>query len=149
MEEEKLYIARLAVSHFNEQFQTTYDYTRFEVITIAPNPNTTYGFEIYTYRLDDYLRLRLYVTLGDTMFIAPYRIYDEMNSTTGLGDEIFVTDSVVDNEFLYLTNNYIRRSAPNLVGDPTILPIILNEDGADGLLMEGGDYILLEDAVQP
>ena len=145
MDEEKLYIANLAVMKYNEQYGFNYDYRNFEVVSIPPNTNTDFAFEIYTRRFDDYLRLRVYFTIGNYFFISPYRIYDQPNTNTGIGDEIFVTDSVADDVFLSLTNNLIRQSSPNLTEDASLLPIIIQEENGLPILMESGDYILREE----
>lgn len=140
----KQFIIELAVNAFNIQFTRSFDYKDFDVITIRNNPNSHCAFEVYTTRFDDNLRFRLYVTLGNINHVGTYILKEQIDNYVGTGDELFVADAVLDQEFLYLNNNQIRQANCSIDHDVTKLKVLIKENG-DALLLENGDFILLED----
>lgn len=140
------FIIELAINAFNAQYKADFKYADFDVVTIAPGTNSVCGFEIHTTRFDDNLRLRLYTNIGKISYVGKYALKEDQDNHPGSGDELFVADAVLDDEFLYLNNNQIRRSSCSVAQDLTKLMILLQED-ASALLLENGDYILLEEGI--
>jgi hypothetical protein len=142
----KRFIVELAVSAYNMQYKTKFNYNDFDVYTIPVNPNSRCAFEIYTTRFDDNLRLRLYANFGVISYVGKYTLKEDKDGHPGSGDELFVADAMIDNEFFYLNNNQIRQSGCSMTVDVNRLDILLQENGSP-LLLEDNDYILLEEAL--
>lgn len=140
------FIIELAVNAFNVQFKKNFKYSDFDVVSIPPNTNSTCGFEVHTTRFDDNFRLRLYTTLGVISHVGKYALKEDKDNYPGSGDELFVADAMLDNEFLYLNNNQIRQSSCSIAQDLSKLLILLQEDSS-ALLLEDGNYILLEEGI--
>lgn len=143
--DERNFIINLAVTAFNVQFGFNYNPIDFDVVAIPENTNSHCGFEIYTTRFDDYLRMRLYCNFGSVNTVGTYRLNVDTSIIAGLGDEVFVADAVLDNEFLYSGSNFIRMSCPELGADISRLQIMITEDEIQ-LTFEDGEDILLEEA---
>lgn len=138
------FIIELAVNAFNLQFNRSFSYDEFDAISIENNPTSHCAFEIYTTRFDDNFRLRLYTSLGNINRVGTYVLKEQIENYPGSGDELFVADAILDQEFLYLNNNQIRQSGCSIAQDISKLMILLQENG-DALLLENGDFILLEE----
>lgn len=131
----KSFIIQLVVSAYNDQTSKKMVVDDFDVKGIKKNQNSDAGFEVFTKRADDWLRLRIYATFSATNEVGPFRVEEqETISQIGSGDEVFVADAYLDREFFYGDNNYIRR-----------LIDIADDDVGNALLLESGDALLLED----
>lgn len=134
--EMRLFLAQLAVDAYNAQRKpkVKFNYTDFDVVSITPNNNSKFAFELNTIRTDDYFRLRLYCNLSSIIKIGTYRLYDQAGHGTGLGDEIWVSDSLLNNDFLVFHNNLVRQSQTVIKSDESLLNVLLCEDGANAIV---------------
>lgn len=139
--DEKLYLIALAVSAYNEQFGYAYVPGDFDVKSIEPNNNADFGFEFLTPRYDDFLRLRLYGKFGNGTWLSPYRVDVDVIAISGPGDEVFVADAVFDYSLLYNTDNFIRRSFPNLILNLDLLDVLITDDN-EILITDDGEELL-------
>lgn len=136
---DKAIIANIAVTRYNEQFGTKFNPADFDVFSIQPAYSNTHGYEIYTERNDDSLRLHLYFNIGQKDDFMPYRLENDLQDIKGeLGDEVFVTIGLVDRYYIESRQalfGWIDRSFDEL-------PILLQENG-EPLLTEDDGFILL------
>lgn len=142
------FIIQLAVMAFNAQYNRHYKPEDFDVHSVKGihDNQSRVVYEIYTQRRDDYLRLRLYCTLGNRDVVGRFSLYDQANRPTGLGDEIFAADAVLDNNFLRTHNNIIREGFIDLLPAPWLEAILMmEENGTEPILLEDGGYIYLEE----
>lgn len=139
----KVYIINLIVSNYNKQFGTKYLNDDFEIMNISSLQNTDCGFEVYTKREDDYLRLRFYATYANQTIVGRFSYYVEKNSDIPLGDEIFVANGYLNIDNLGDRARVILKSCPafDLTGYEGIL---LDENNLAFITGEDGTAILLE-----
>ena len=136
--EEKRFLLRLGVSAFNTQFNLKYAPEQFDVFQIPANKNSDFGFEFRTLLSTDYVRFRLYCTIGNTDSVGMFFLYDEVNRSVGPGDEIYVADAQLSNEFLYSGNNQIRQAFTLATYAPPVDSIYLQAENEDILMAEDG-----------
>lgn len=98
---EKTFIISMALDKYNSQFGTKFQAKNFEIFSIDPNIYYEKAYEIYSTRVDDYLRLRVYFNISDKDFLGPYRLeVTGPAQTAGLGDEVFVAIGTFDKYYL-------------------------------------------------
>lgn len=140
---EREFLIFLAIQQYNYQYNMHLTIADCDVMSIQPGVGSELGYEVTTVRLDDYVRLRIYLNIEDRDMLAPYTLDNsEGTATAKLGDEVFVAYGKVDRCHIY-DNNYKFRWLGNDIGR---LNILLTEDGAP-LITEDGGYLLLEDGV--
>ena len=94
--EEVDYLVRTAVDRFNLQYGERLAYDQMRIFSIPPEANSDLGYELFTIRQDDYVRLRLFILLGQVCD-TPYRLEtDDTFIYEGLGDEVFCTIHGID-----------------------------------------------------
>ena len=135
------YLIQTAVDRFNFQYGEHLTYDEMRIFSISPEENSDLGYELFTIRQDDYVRLRLFILLGQVCD-TPYRL--ETDNTfiyDGLGDEVFCTIHGIDAvtmaaegfKFPWLT---LEAQVPfNTLSTEDFIPLI-TEDGLY-LLAEG------------
>lgn len=142
------FVIRLAVDAFNHQFGYNFNHGAFDLISIDTESQTHCAFEVYTTRFDDQLRLRCYANLGSKNHVGQYVLKENDDPTIGNpGDQVptvFVANMELDQEFLHLNNNFIRKSGCQFDVDLMRLMILLKES-QEAFTMEDGSYVLLEE----
>lgn len=137
---EKQFIIQFALHRFNRQYNRKLKLQDFDAKSITPNRHSQLAYEIFSVRLDDYVRLRMYLSYHRYDQIGPYRLEVDGSLGTGvLGDEVYVCQGTIDR--FYIESGTYKFAV--LEEDITLWNLTLSEDG-DGLITEGGDYILLE-----
>lgn len=137
---EKQFIIQFALQRFNQQYNRQLQVIDFDAKSITPNYTSQLAYEVFSVRLDDYVRLRMYLTYHTYDNIGPYRLEVDGSLGTGvLGDEVYVCQGTIDR--FYVESGTYKFAV--LEEDITLWNLTLSEDG-DGLITEGGDYILLE-----
>lgn len=137
---EKQFIIQFALQRFNKQYKRKLKLKDFDAKSIPPNRFSQLAYEIFSVRLDDYVRLRLYLNFHRYDNVGPYRL--EVDGTEGvgvLGDEVYVCHGTIDR--FYVESGTYKFAV--LEQDITLWNLLLTEDG-DGLITEDGEYILLE-----
>lgn len=143
---EKEFLMALALSTFNSQFNRAMKVDDCDIKTITPAYGFKYGYEINTVRLDDFLRMRIYLNVGDTDALGNYTLNMDEGITDGKGtliDEVWVANGTVDRFWI---DSYQYRFVTTLYIDDARIAILLTEDN-QALLTESGEYILLENGV--
>ena len=128
------YLIQTAVDRFNFQYGEQLLYDEMRIFSIPPESNSDLGYELFTIRQDDYVRLRLFILLGQICDIS-YRL--ETDATfiyNGLGDEVFCTIHGIDAEVIRV-NNFkfewltLEEQVPfGTLSTETLIPLI-TEDG--------------------
>lgn len=137
---EKQFIIQFAIQRFNRQYKRKLRIQDFDAKSIPPNRFSEKAYEVFSVRLDDYIRLRIYLTFSKHDKTGPYRLEVDGSEGTGvLGDEVYVCQGTVDR--YYLESGLYKFDA--LEEDVTLWNLALSE-GDDALITETGDYILLE-----
>ena len=140
---EREFLIFLAIQQYNYQYNMSLSVAGCDVRSIVPGIGSELGYEVTTVRLDDFVRLRIYLNIEDRDQLAPYTLDNsEGTATAKLGDEVFVAYGKVDRNHIY-DDNYKFRWLGN---DLSRLKILMTEDDTP-LITEDGDYILLEDGV--
>lgn len=96
------YTLKIFNGHYNKDFQPQ----DFTIKSITPSYDSTHGYEIYTKRTNDYLRIRLYFNITADSKVRLIRLEQEANNyLPGInGDEIYVILSDMPS---YFTDNLI------------------------------------------
>jgi len=138
---EKQFIIQLAVAKFNQQYNRSLDYSDFDAMSIPNNIYSNLAYEVFSVRMDDYVRLRMYLTFDNVDILPNYRL--EVDNTTvigALGDEVFVTFGTID--------RYYRDSGlykfQTMYKDETLWDILICEND-EVLSLESDEMIILED----
>lgn len=137
---EKDFLIGLAILQFNLQFKKKFLVEECDIVSIPPNSYSDRGYEVTTLRMDDLVRMRIYVTFDVEFNSSAYRLEttgEEVRSA--LGDEVYVADIRVP-RYYKDTGTYKFRT---LLQDFTKLPIFLAENGVP-FLSEGYLYFLPE-----
>lgn len=137
---EKEFLTSIALLQFNLQFKKKFLVEECDIVTIPANSFSNRGYEITSLRLDDLVRMRIYVTFGTEFHASPYRLEttgEEMRSA--LGDEVYVSDIKIPS---YYKDEGIYKFR-TLLPDYTKLPVFLAENGVP-FLSEGYLYFLPE-----
>lgn len=142
LKETKEFLIGLALRGYNEQFQTKYKTSDFDVVSIR-HKLYKYSFEVFTKRDDDSLRLRMYLEPGAKTSIGLFRMYEHEQGWIGTGDEVFVTYGNLGSDFFAYCNNSIRRLVDLSSTDYQNMAVALLEDGTP-LLLEDNSYLHLE-----
>lgn len=97
LQSEDSFLRRFAVDRFNRQYGKNFDPDRCEIRSIVPGYNKTYGYEITTARTDDFVRMKIFFSLGNLDQLSPYRLEVDGKVATGsLEDEVYVAVGVVN-----------------------------------------------------
>lgn len=137
---EKEFIIQFAIRHFNQQYHHNLLVADCDAKSIQPNQFSSHAYEVFSVRLDDYVRMRLYLSFSTFDNLGPYRLeVDGSEAVNQLGDEVYVCSGTID-RYYYESGMY---KFPWLNEDVALWNLLLNEDG-DALLTESGEYILLE-----
>jgi len=140
---EREFLISLAINRFNLQFNRTFQISDFDVKSIQPAYKCSRGYEVYSVRFDDFLRLRVYFNFGNGTSLGPYRLETDITHAVGvLGDEVFVSFGEIDSDFKNLDIFKFQDSDI----DVTRYQILIAENN-EAILTEDGEYILLEDGV--
>lgn len=135
---EKEFLIGIAITQFNVQFGRKFLTSDFDIMSIDPNSYSDRGYELVTIRLDDQVRLRMYVTFADDFFVSGYRLVNTGDAVLGaLGDEIYVSDVRVPRSYLE-DGIYKFRT---LTTDWSLLPITLTEQNQPLVSMDGIYFI--------
>ena len=138
---EKEFLIGLALLQFNVQYSRRFIPSEFDIMSIPPNSYSDRGYEVISIRLDDQVRLRIYLTFDFDFFTAPYRVVNSGDEVAGtLTDEVYVTDIKIP-RYYYDDGIYKFR---NLTLDWYKLPVFLTEDGKPFLLEDGTLYHIPE-----
>lgn len=138
---EKDFIIQLALSSFNNQYNRNILITDCDAKSILPNQYSTIAYEVFSVRLDDYVRLRMYLDFGTTDNLGRYRLEVDGSEGVGiLGDEVYVTTGFID--------RYYKESGLykfNWMGiDTGLWNIFLSESGDELVTEDTGDLFILE-----
>lgn len=97
LQSEELFLLNTAVKAFNKQYGRTIDPQLCTIRSVTPAYGKTHGYEITTARTDDFLRMRLYFSLGKLDAFSPYRVELQGEVAAGsLTDEVYVATGVVN-----------------------------------------------------
>ena len=138
--EEVDYLVRTAVDRFNLQYGERLSYDQMRIFSIPPEANSDLGYELFTIRQDDYVRLRLFILLGQVCD-TDYRL--ETDNTfiyDGLGDEVFCTIHGIDR----VTLTAEGWKFPWLTLEEQIPLFALATEDYIPLITEDGHYLLTE-----
>jgi hypothetical protein len=142
MATEREFLIQMALDKYNSQYNKNFTVSDCDIITIPARVNFDLSYEIFTTRLDDFLRLHMHLLFGAGDGLQNYRL--ETDGTThidSLGDEIFVTTGTIDR---YYKESRVYKFQPISPTD-ALLPILLDEKGY-AILVENGDFLPLETA---
>ncbi len=141
--DDKQFLIFLAVDAFNTQFGRNYKPTDFDCTRIETDHRTRCAFEFFTITPTDSLRLRLFCQFATINRVFPYQLnVAGVAVDLELGDEVWVADAFLDQEFLYAGNNFIRRSCPDIVSNPTDYIVLTAEDDTYLLTEDGAEIVL-------
>lgn len=143
---EREFLIKLAIDKFNTQFNSDILINECDIYSIPATFSTNLGYEIYTRRADDNLRLRIYLLINNYDSLMDYRVEvdPQKNFIGGLGDEIFVAIGTLDRyykEQKIYTFNWLSPSGSSDVS------AILLEDGRPIMLEDGSGFLQLESAL--
>lgn len=137
---EKEFLLQIALTKFNNQFGRNLLVKEFDIMSIPPNSYSDRGYEIISIRLDDLLRMRMYLTFGTDFFASSYRLENTGDAELGgLGDEVQVTDVKVPK--YYLDEGIYKFRT--LTIDWSLLPVTLTEKQLP-FISETGIYLIPE-----
>ena len=137
---EKEFLIGLALLQFNIQFNRKFLVSECDIVSIVPNSYSDRGYEIVTNRLDDLVRMRIYITFDTEFHASPYRLDNNGAVVSGgLGDEVYVSDMKIPKYYLDEGIYKFRW----LEADLSRLPVFLTEDGVP-FLTELGMYFIPE-----
>ena len=101
LQSEELFLLNTAVKAFNKQYGRSIDPQLCTIRSIPGAYGKTYGYEILTARTDDFLRLRMYFSIGGLDAFSPYRIELQGDTAVGsLADEVYVMNGVVNRYYV-------------------------------------------------
>jgi hypothetical protein len=135
------HIKELAIKFFNSQFERNLIAHKFDLICIPKKINYPIAFEIFTEDKSDFLRLRVYLSLGKEDNLQEYKL--EVNSPYTEGsntDEVWVALGTLDTYNLesgYMKENNLLNCTDEELG------VILDENGQP-LLAEFFGFLLIE-----
>ena len=142
----KDYLIALALTRFNTQLKLNLTVDYFDAITIRRNTQAQVTYELYSTRSDDHMRIRLHCTLGNvSRVINAFTVCDDTSDLDGEGDDVYVADATLDNTFLMINNNQVRRMFDKLDIDPVRYGTIVTEDGIP-IISELDEFILREES---
>lgn len=138
---EREFLIQLAVNTFNAQYGKHIEAINCDIKSITPNLFSTLAYEVYTVRMDDFVRLRMYLEFNNYDDLGRYRLEVDGSSGVGiLGDEVYVASGYVD--------SYYRDSGLYKFGwldvDIATWGILLAEDDVVLITEDIGDYLILE-----
>lgn len=133
------FLINLAVSEYNDQYGAAFKPKDFDIKSLRPSVNFDKGYEIYTVRTDDFLRLRMYFAFGNRTDFGPFKLeVDGKKFVAELGDEVFVTLGSVED---YYKNEGIYKF--RWIGEnPGGLFILADQDKAPIVLANGLQLII-------
>lgn len=138
--DDKRFLKQLALVKFDQQYNRFLNIDELDIFSIAPDYAMERGYEIFTVYPSDKFRIRIYVNFTNRDFLNDYRLEVDNNEiTNALGDEVFVAMGEVDKD--YITSG--QTSFP-WIPIPVTAGMMLIQENGEPLLLESGDYILLE-----
>jgi len=143
---EELFLIKLTVDKYNEQYRKNYSYSSFCIKSITPAYQHNRGYELIRNVPGSFLILHVYFLFTNKNVVRNYRLEVHPTLKQGvLGDEIYVALGEIDN--FYLEEKIYKFNTPiNTCGDapePVETFYLLQENG-DRYLTEDGSFILLE-----
>lgn len=137
---EKEFLIGLALQQFNSQYRKKFKVQDCDIISIPANSYSDRGYEISTARMDDLVRMRIYLKFDTIFQTSPYRLESTDPFIKGaLGDEVYVSDMKIHSYYIEQGIYKFRQLTP----DWGKMPILLTEDGIP-LLSEEGYYLIPE-----
>lgn len=138
---EQEFLLSLAVGQYNRQFSKRTKIEEYDIRSIKPRVGYRLGYEISTKIDHDYVRMRIYLNLGDSDVVSTYlmRVEEGFLSKENLEDEVLVAFGTVDR--WYVTERVYRFSP--IKNSELSDPFIFLEDGTR-LLLENGESFELE-----
>jgi hypothetical protein len=140
------FIKQFAITAFNEQFDDDRDWRDFKVLTIAANRTSQFGYEICDFHPTNPLKIHLYVSLISENRLSKYQLCDVVNQSGGYLEKVFVANAEFNEDFLYIDNNYVRRSQPKVYSLVDLEHGILDEETGEYILAENDEVLLAETA---
>ena len=137
---EKEFLISIALLQFNLQFNRKFLVDECDIVSLPANSYSDRGYEVTTIRLDDLVRMRIYVTFDSEFHASPYRLDNTGLEMRGaLGDEVYVSDIKIPRYYIDQGIYKFRTLTP----DYTLLPVFLTEAGMP-FLTENFLYLLPE-----
>ena len=137
---EKEFLIGIALLQFNLQFKKSFLVEECDIVSIPSNSYSDRGYEVTTLRMDDLVRMRIYITFDTEFHASPYRLDNTgIEMRAQLGDEVYVSDIKIPR---YYKDEGIYKFR-TLLPDYTKLPVFLAENGVP-FLTEGYLYFLPE-----
>lgn len=135
------FIKELALKFFKNQFNKNIDPAECGIICIDKKPEYPIAFEIYTIRADDFMRIRIYLQLGKSDNLQPYKLevsapYHNLSAQ----DEVWVTLGTFDK--YHIESGFLKETMLYHCPQQS-LNILLAENG-EPIYAEDGSYIVLE-----
>lgn len=135
------HIKAAALRFFGVQFNKQLNPADFAIICVPKKADYPLAFEIFTTRIDDFLRLRVYLQITSSDNFQPFKL--EVTTpyvNNSPEDEVWVTLGSLDK--YHIESGYLKEDGlyrcPDMVDN-----ILLMEDG-NAILAEDGSYILME-----
>lgn len=135
------YIKEMVLRSFSVQFNRQLNAADFGLICIPKKSEYVLAFEIFTLRVDDFLRIRVYLQLGGKDDLQPFKLeVSGVNRSNSAEDEVWVTLGSFD--IYHLESGFMNENELFKCPDQ-ISNVLLLEDGGY-ILTEDGGYIALE-----
>lgn len=140
---EKTFLKDFALRQFNNQRglkgSNAIRQEDCDIFSITPTSGFRYGYEVFTRRLNDSFRIRIYFNVGRQDTLSRFELLLAPPFMAGvLGDEVWVATGVFDTAYTY----YQGYKLEWIYIDPTLIPIVLLGDNTPLLLTDGGFLIL-------
>lgn len=97
---EKDFLKFIVCENFMNRIGKKLDYKQCDIKSITPPGNCSHGYEIVTNRTDDFLRIHLYFTLVASTELALTRTELSGSMRVGAGDEVYVMQGELAQEFV-------------------------------------------------
>jgi len=137
---EREFLISLALKNYNQQFGKDFRVEDCDIKSLDTRVNYDLSYEVWTNRVDDFLRMRMHLLLSHGDGLGKYRLEtDGTQDVGGLTDEVFVALGRVDR---YYKDAGIYKFHP-ILPDNALLPYILGED-YDPILDEAGEPLFTE-----
>lgn len=139
----KIFLKNAALRHFNLHKKlkgpNAFKQQDFGIYSVPPAFGYKYGYEIYTRRLDDHVRIQLHFNITRHDNLSPFELQLTLPEYDGtLGDEVWVTKGTIDDAYF----QYQGYKLSWVEFDSAELPVILQADNTPLLLVDGGYLIL-------
>lgn len=139
----KVFLKNAALRHFNIHKKikgaASFKQQDFGIYSVRPAFGFSHGYEIYSRRLDDSLRIQLHFNITKADNLSPFELQLTPPTYDGaLGDEVWVTQGTIDNAY-FDHQGYVL---PWLEFEASDSPVILQANNEPLLLVDGGYLIL-------